>query len=64
MIYDGIIVGVGYVGVEVVFVMVKMKFNILFIIGDLIKVVILLCNLLIGGFVKGIVVREIDVFGG
>lgn len=27
-------------------------------------VVFMLCNLFVGGFVKGIVVCEIDVFGG
>lgn len=62
--YDVIVVGVGYVGVELVLVVVCMGFKILMIIINLDMVVFMFCNLFIGGLVKGYVVCEIDVFGG
>lgn len=62
--YDVIVVGVGYVGFEVVLVVVWMGNKIFLIMISLEMVVFMLCNLLFGGLVKGVVVCEIDVFGG
>lgn len=62
--YDIIVVGVGYVGVEVSLVVSCMGCKIFLVIINLEMLVFMFCNFFIGGFVKGIVVREIDVLGG
>lgn len=51
--YDVIVVGVGYVGCEVVLVIVRMGYKILIIIMFLDFIVLMFCNLLIGGIGKG-----------
>lgn len=63
-VYDVIVVGVGYVGLEVVFVVVCMGLKMLLLIINLDMVVFMLCNFFVGGLVKGVVVWEIDVLGG
>lgn len=47
-----------------VFVFVCMGVKMLMLIINLDMVVFMFCNFFVGGFVKGIVVCEIDVFGG
>lgn len=62
--YDVIVIGGGYVGLEVVFVILYKGYNIFLLIFNFKKLGMMLCNLLIGGLVKGIIIREIDVLGG
>lgn len=62
--YDVIVVGVGYVGVEVVLVSVRFGNKIVFIILYLDIILMMFCNFLIGGLGKSNFVIEIDVFGG
>lgn len=51
-------------GVEVGFVSGWMGVKILMLMINLDMVVFMLCNFFVGGLVKGVVVCEIDVFGG
>lgn len=62
--YDVIVIGGGYVGLEAVFVILYKGYNIFLLIFNFKKLGMMLCNLLIGGLVKGIIIREIDVLGG
>lgn len=62
--YDIIVIGVGYVGVEVFLAVSCMGCKVLFVIINIEMLVFMFCNFFIGGFVKGIVVCEVDVFGG
>lgn len=62
--YDVVVIGVGYVGIEVVFVFVWFGFKIIIFVINLDLIGNMLCNLSIGGIGKGYLVCEIDVFGG
>lgn len=57
-------VGGGYVGCEVVLVVVWMGVNIVLIIYKILIIGEMFCNLVIGGLGKGYLVCEIDVFDG
>lgn len=62
--FDVIVIGGGYVGCEVVFVVVWVGVMILFLMYWVDMIGIMLCNLVIGGFGKGYFVWEIDVLDG
>lgn len=62
--YDVIVVGVGYLGCEVVVVVVNLGFKVMFVIMNMNIIVQMFCNLVMGGVVKGQIVWEIDVLGG
>lgn len=63
-VFDVIVVGGGYVGIEVVFVVVCMGVNMLLFIYNIEMIGQMLCNFVIGGIGKGYFVKEIDVLGG
>lgn len=62
--YDVIVIGGGYVGIEVVLVVVCSGVCILLLIYNVEIIGVMSCNLVIGGIGKGYLVKEIDVFGG
>lgn len=62
--FDVIVVGGGYVGMEVVLVFVCMGVKILLLIYNIEMFGQMSCNLLIGGIGKGYLVKEVDVLGG
>lgn len=62
--YDVIVIGGGYVGIEVVLVVVCIGVCILLLIYNIEMVGVMSCNLVIGGIGKGYLVKEIDVLGG
>lgn len=62
--FDVIVVGGGYVGMEVVLVLVCMGVKIFLLIYNIEMFGQMSCNLLIGGIGKGYLVKEVDVLGG
>ena len=64
MKYDVIVVGAGHAGCEAALACARMKKNTLLITINIDNIADMPCNPSIGGSAKGIVVREIDAFGG
>lgn len=64
MNYDVIIVGGGYVGIEVVVAVVCSGVWMVLVSFDLMMIGVMLCNFVIGGLGKGYLVCEVDVFDG
>lgn len=59
-----IVVGGGYVGFEVVMVLVCMGVNMVFVFLCVDDLGMMFCNFVIGGLGKGYFVCEVDVFDG
>ncbi|WP_457621842.1 tRNA uridine-5-carboxymethylaminomethyl(34) synthesis enzyme MnmG [Persephonella sp.] len=62
--YDVIIIGGGHAGIEAALASAKLGAKTALITLDKEKIGLMPCNPAIGGIAKGIVVREIDAFGG
>lgn len=62
--YDVLVIGGGHAGIEAAAAAARMKQKVLLITSDLSMIGSMPCNPSIGGPAKGIVVREIDAFGG
>lgn len=62
--YQAIVVGAGHAGCEACFVLAKKGFKTALLTLDLEHIAKMPCNPSVGGPAKGIVVREIDAFGG
>lgn len=64
LFFDVVVIGGGYVGCEVVVVVVCMGVCIVFVIYMFEIIGVMFCNFVIGGLGKGYFVCEIDVFDG
>ena len=64
MNYDVIVVGGGHAGIEACHATSKIGYNTLLITGNIKNIGDMPCNPSIGGTSKGVIVREIDAFGG
>lgn len=62
--YDVVVIGGGHAGIEAAAAAARMKQKTLLISSDLSMIGSMPCNPSVGGPAKGIVVREIDAFGG
>lgn len=62
--YDVLVIGGGHAGIEAAAAAARMKQKTLLVTSDLSMIGSMPCNPSIGGPAKGIVVREIDAFGG
>ena len=62
--YDVVIVGAGHAGCEAALATSRMKHKTLLVTGNIKNIADMPCNPSIGGSAKGIIVREIDAFGG
>lgn len=62
--YDVVVIGGGHAGIEAALASAKLGVKTALITLDKEKVGLMPCNPAIGGIAKGIVVREIDAFGG
>lgn len=61
---DILVVGGGYVGIEVSLIVVKMGVRVYLIIMFIDMIGLVSCNLVIGGLGKGYLIKEVDVLGG
>ncbi len=62
--YDVVVIGGGHAGIEAALASAKLGVKTALITLDKNKIGLMPCNPAIGGIAKGIVVREIDAFGG
>ncbi len=62
--YDVVVIGGGHAGIEAALASAKIGVSTVLITLDKEKIGLMPCNPAIGGIAKGIVVREIDAFGG
>lgn len=61
---DILVIGGGYVGIEVSLIAVKMGVRVYLIIMFIDMIGLVSCNLVIGGLGKGYLIKEVDVLGG
>jgi tRNA uridine 5-carboxymethylaminomethyl modification enzyme len=62
--FDVVVIGAGHAGIEAALSSAKLGAKTALITLDKEKIGLMPCNPAIGGIAKGIVVREIDAFGG